>query len=147
VAILRNFTRVKSIVTIALLVLYSFASFGATVSQHFCMNQYVGATIEHLGHFEQTANACGKCGMTEDATKNGCCKTKTVQVKLEQSQKAVDGFLFKLFTDVAILPQSSFGAEHAVSILPIPVNKPTYYSSPPDKQGEPLYLIFCTYLI
>jgi hypothetical protein len=111
------------------------------------MNQYVGATIEHLGHFEPAEKACGKCGMSEDATKNGCCKTKTVQVKLEQSQKAVDGFLFKLFTEVAILPQGAIGFEPVISYVPRLVNTPIFYSSPPHKQGEPLYLFYCTYLI
>jgi hypothetical protein len=111
------------------------------------MNQYVGATVEHLGHFEPAEKACGKCGMSEDATKNGCCKTKTVQVKLEQAQKAVDGFVFKLFADVDILPQGIFGIAPAIYIVPVLANKPICYAEPPDKQGEPLYLIYCTYLI
>ena len=68
----------KKIAIILLLFVYGFTTVGATVDVHYCMNKYVGWELGDHNEDEK----CGKCGMTESKTKNGCCKDEVKQVKL-----------------------------------------------------------------
>ena len=58
----------KKALVILILITYSFATVGTTMHLHYCMNEYVGAS---LWDGDDTSE-CGKCGMKEK--KGGCCK-------------------------------------------------------------------------
>jgi hypothetical protein len=73
---------VKKVVAIFFVVIYGFASIGATVHTHYCMGKYVGTTL-----LESKDSKCGKCGMKEDAKKKGCCKDEHKEFKLKTDQQ------------------------------------------------------------
>jgi hypothetical protein len=135
---------VKKLVSILLIALYAFASIGATVKQHYCMNQFVGSQATYFGaHSEE--HKCGKCGMPEQEKPNGCCKSEKKDFKLKVDQQAAKTEID--FTNVvAILPQIYFTSSTAEVVKAGEVVA-KYFSPPPNIQGLALYDAYCSYLI
>ena len=91
----------KKIAIILLLFVYGFTTVGATVHVHYCMNKFVGWELGDHNEDEK----CGKCGMTESKTKNGCCKDEVKQVKLNGDyHKSAINNLAKLNLALYIIP-------------------------------------------
>lgn len=94
----------KKIAVIVLLLVYAGATTGATIHQHYCMNQFVGSSLWHTGKNSK----CGKCGMK--ATNNGCCKDEHKQAKLTtEHQKASFPQEFQLAKVASLLPFAEAG--------------------------------------
>ncbi len=124
----------RFLVTI-LMMLYMAGAMGATVHLHYCMGEFVGASLIH--HEE---HKCSKCGMVKKSMNNGCCQDEQITFKTAEHNKVTAVFAV---------------AYQAAAIVPAVVRyapyKPRYYSSaapsivrlysPPDKHGSPpLYL-------
>ena len=128
----------KKAIAIFFLIIYGFTSVGATVHSHYCMNKFVGASLWHNSN-----SKCGKCGMTEKNSK-GCCKDEHKQIKLKADhQKAVNDCYFFLDISPEILTyhtQPNFVESTISKTLP-------NANAPPPKQGIPIYILYCTYLI
>lgn len=130
----------KKIVAIFFLVVYGFASIGATLHTHYCMGEYVGTTL-----VENKNSKCGKCGMKESNKKNGCCKDehKEFKLKTDQQKASVAGFSHIVFAPV-VLPQYQ-----DYKIATPHVTKLCYsnYHPPPDIHNQNLQVLYCTFLI
>lgn len=73
----------RFIVTI-LTVLYMASAMGATVHLHYCMGDFVNASLIH--HDE---HKCDKCGMTKKSDDNGCCKDEHKTIKTAEHHKTI----------------------------------------------------------
>jgi hypothetical protein len=131
---------VKKLVAIFFLVLYGFASIGATVHTHYCMGEYVGTTL-----LKNKDSKCGKCGMKESNKKNGCCKDEHQEYKLkvDQQKSNVADFIHAFFVPVDLLKYNNY------TIVKLQVTKLCYsnYHPPPDIHNQNLQVLYCTFLI
>jgi hypothetical protein len=131
---------VKKLVVIFFLLIYGFASIGATVHTHYCMGEYVGTTL-----LENKNSKCGKCGMKEDAKKKGCCKDehKEFKLKTDQQKASVADFAHAVFALVELPQYQDY------KIAKLYVTKLCYsnYHPPPDIHNQNLQVLYCTFLI
>jgi hypothetical protein len=132
---------VKKAFIILLLFSYSVATMGATVHLHFCMNEYVGASLWH-----STNSQCGKCGMKEDAKKKGCCKDEHKQYKLKTDhQKGNSTDVIQFVTNPFLLAPT---ANYVLQILDSNcLNNYCNYHPPPNIHNQNLQVLYCTFLI
>jgi hypothetical protein len=131
---------VKKIVAIFFLVLYGFASIGATVHIHYCMGEYVGTTLS-----ENKNSKCGKCGMKEDAKKKGCCKDehKEFKLKTDHQKCTVANFAHAISAPVLLAPISYYNFTPQQ-------NRTFVYTTlhpPPNIQNQRLHLLYGVFLI
>jgi hypothetical protein len=72
----------KKIVAFFFMLIYSFATVGATIHTHYCMGKAIEASF-----FKDSHDFCSKCGMPSKDTK-GCCKeeAKYLKIKAEHSK-------------------------------------------------------------
>lgn len=82
----------KKLFATILAVIYLSTSMGATVHLHYCMGK-----LFSWGLTDKDSKICGQCGMPKNsksghcmAVKDGCCKDKHVQIKLNKDQKATE---------------------------------------------------------
>jgi hypothetical protein len=131
---------VKKLVVIFFLVIYGFASIGATVHTHYCMGEYVGTTL-----LENKGGKCGKCGMKESNKKNGCCKDEHKEYKLKiDHQKSV---VFNIVHFIAAPVLLSLIPSYNFTLLQ---NSKFVYSNlhpPPNKQKQRLHILYGVFLI
>ena len=88
---------VKKLSAILLLFIYSFASVGATVYIHYCMDERVGSSL-----FRDKEKKCGNCGMDKDGKKD-CCKNEKehLQLKVEHQKPVVLSSLCNIFATLS----------------------------------------------
>lgn len=67
--------------SILLLLLYSFSSTGTSLNLHYCMGEYAGASL-----FKKSDLPCSKCGMKE---RGGCCRDEEKLVKPNHSDHSL----------------------------------------------------------
>jgi hypothetical protein len=131
---------VKKLVAIFFLVMYGFASMGATVHTHYCMGEYVGTTL-----VQNKDSKCGKCGMKEDAKKKGCCKDehKEYKLKTDQQKSIIANFTYAILSPILITPTSNYN----FSVLKR--DKFTYanFYPPPNIQHIKLHVLYGVFLI
>jgi hypothetical protein len=66
----------KRILVTILAILYMASAMGATVHLHFCMGEFMGASLVH-----KDQHRCGKCGMLKTERDKGCCKDEHKTMK------------------------------------------------------------------
>jgi len=132
---------VKKAITIFFLVIYGFATVGATVRVHYCMEKFVGF---ELFHNNSTKDKCAKCGMKKSTNKKGCCKDETKQIKIEKEYKLTESAnkSFSVFCQKDIY----FKTYSFVRSLKIGSK---FYHAPTLSLAKtvPIYVFDCTYLI
>lgn len=118
-----------------LMMLYMAGAMGATVHLHYCMGDFVGASLIH--HEE---HKCSKCGMVNKSMDNGCCQDEQVTLKTAEHNKVSSSFSFSQQA-ITPVPSNTY----------FPAYKPHYFGhavlsvaplySPPDKwRTVPIYL-------
>jgi hypothetical protein len=131
---------VKKAIAIFFLVVYGFTSIGATLHDHYCMDEYVGTTMWKVENAK-----CGKCGMKETANKKGCCKDeqKEFKIKTDHQKANVAEYVKVLFTPVLL----SEYLDYKIAIPTIIKLCYSNYHPPPDIGIQNLQVLYCTYLI
>jgi hypothetical protein len=131
---------VKKIIAIFFLITYGFTSIGATLHEHYCMNEYVGTTM-----WKATNERCGKCGMKEDASKKGCCKDEQKEFKLKTDHEKTNTAKYVKIFFLVLHTQEFFLFNIAIA----PASKQCYtnYRPPPDIGIYDLQVLHCTFLI
>jgi hypothetical protein len=131
---------VKKLVVIFFLLIYGFASVGATVHTHYCMGEYVGATL-----LENKGGKCGKCGMKESNKKNGCCKDehKEFKLKTDHQKGSVADFVKVISAPVLLtpIPYYHFTLQQNSTFLRTDVRPP------PNIQKLRLHILYAVFLI
>lgn len=134
-----NFDLMKKTVVILLMLIYGFATMGATVHLHYCMNEFVGWSL--LG---SKGNKCGKCGMGEK-DKEGCCKDEHKQFKLKTDHQhaGVTAFLIIVLAPAITTPVPYFNFQ---PFLQIAEGSSTCHA-PPTPGDIKLHALYCVFLI
>lgn len=130
-------TAMKKISLIALLVIYSLASFGIGIKQFYCCGVLKSTTVHFIGEKEQQ---CAK----EDK-EDGCCKTKyqVFQVKDNHISAGDINTSLKYATDLHL----DAPVFELVFIDPQLSRKGYTSHAPPLHHGIPLYILHCVYRI
>ncbi|MDO6429964.1 hypothetical protein Q4E93_05180 [Flavitalea sp. BT771] len=137
----------KKAFAIILAVVYLSTSMGATVHMHYCMGK-----LFSWGLVNQESQNCGLCGMPKSnkgghcmTMKDGCCKDKQTQIKLDKDQKnsepAYEVFSLPYETITTSLPV--LADIYAVSHI---VGHPTA-NAPPNPGKVPVFLRNCSFRI
>lgn len=130
----------KKIVAIFFVVIYGFASIGATVHTHYCMGEYVGTTL-----LENKGGKCGKCGMKEDAKKKGCCKDehKEFKLKTDQQKANISNIIFVPIAPALLSSITNY------NVKPLQNNKlaSSNLHPPPIIQQLRLHILYAVFLI
>src|SRR5437868_537361 len=88
----------KRILVTILSILYMASAMGATVHLHYCMGEFMDASLMH-----RDEHKCGKCGMLKTEKDNGCCKDEHKTLKTAEHHAAK--LAFHLATaDPAVVP-------------------------------------------
>lgn len=129
----------KKAVVILLLLIYGYATMGATVHLHYCMNEFVGWSL-----LNSKAEKCGKCGMDEK-DKEGCCKDERKQIKLKTDhQKAgVSAFLTMVLAPAITTPVPDFNFQPFLQVT----ERYSPCHAPPDIGDIKLHVLHCVFLI
>jgi hypothetical protein len=131
----------KKIAIIILLSVYSVSSIGATIHLHYCMGKFVNWSVTQVEN-----DVCGKCGMKEDASKEGCCKDehKEIKIKSEHQKAALQSEVNKVFfTPVIVQPFPKFLLLNNYSTK----NKLVVFYPPPKLPSQKRYILFGVFLI
>jgi hypothetical protein len=132
---------VKKFVAILFLVIYGFGTIGATVHTHYCMGEYVGASL-----LQSKNSKCGKCGMKEDSKKKGCCQDeqKEFKLKIDQKKSSILDFIYAKSAPFLLVhtPDYHFELLQQKSLFII-----TNLSPPPLIQKERLHVLYGVFLI
>ncbi|MFP5040009.1 HYC_CC_PP family protein [Parasediminibacterium sp. JCM 36343] len=128
----------KKLVAIFFLVIYSLTTVGANLQSHYCMGEYIGASLYHTAK-----EKCGRCGMTK-AKSEGCCKDEHIYVKLKREHQTQHTINFSFFSIPIILP--SFFIHNQIGTTSI-AKTCTPIHAPPNLLGQKIYILNCVYLI
>lgn len=83
---------------------------GATVHLHYCMGEYVNASLIH-----NEEHQCGKCGMKKPTQKKGCCHDEHKTFKTAEHHSAT--IVYDLIQHSSeLLPNIAFGQYYAAKI-------------------------------
>ncbi len=109
---------------------------GATVHLHYCMGEYVNATlINHDDH------ECGKCGMKKPVQKKGCCHDEQKTFKTAEHHSA--SFTYDLSYQPAAFPPSLNYSRYIPAKLAFTQRNITPIHAPPPIISDcPIYLQF-----
>lgn len=131
------FCKVKRIIVILVLLVYSSATMGATIHLHYCMNEFTGWSLLHYDE----DNKCGKCGMTEK--KGGCCKDEHKQIKIEADHQSSVAKSIQLVTAPALVTPFVTHIFRATSLPYCTL----LLNAPPHVPKWRLHLVNCVFLI
>lgn len=136
-----NFTLLKKLATILLLILYTTGTIGATVHMHYCMGKLVSWGITNT-----TKAACGKCGMKQKTEQKGCCKDehKTIKVKAEHQKGDTTNVTAPLLYSTLHTTQYTMYTQPSV---PASITVTNYYHPPPQALHTRLYVLYGVFLI
>ena len=130
----------KKLVVIFFLVIYGFASIGATVHTHYCMGEYVGTSL-----LENEGGKCGKCGMKESTKKNGCCNDehKEFKLKTDHQKGSVADFVKTISAPILLtsIPYYNFSLQQSSKFTN------TSLRPPPNIQKQRLFILYAVFLI
>ena len=118
---------------ILLLFVYSTSSFGITVYKHYCMNEFVGASL-----FPNKDNECDKCGMKRNNPY--CCKDK--QVKLKTGHQKVEKTQNTQLLSTVTLALSNIPFHTVITTKSYSVSNTSLIIGSP-----PLHILYCIFLI
>jgi len=123
------------------MLIYSFATVGATVRVHYCMEKFVGF---ELFHSNSVKDKCAKCGMKKSTTKKACCKDETKQIKIEKEYKLTES-VNKSFV---VFSQKNVSFKLYSFSEPLEITG-KFYHAPTFSLAKtvPIYVFDCTYRI
>lgn len=104
------------------------------------MNKFVGWDLTDVEN-----EKCGKCGMTEDATKKGCCKDEHKQLKIDSDQKSSNVASLVDVSHAPIILQPLYSFSFQINKFEKVTN--TYFHPPPLLPIQKLTILYCTFLI
>jgi hypothetical protein len=123
-----------------LAVLYLSSAVGATVHLHYCMNKLVNWSL-----WAKKGDNCSKCGMSKtEKQATGCCKDEQKHVKVENDQKAAEGYHMLQLNSVTI---SVVFVELPVIYLPSVIEKRPLSHGPPRSGTIAEYIRNCVFRI
>jgi hypothetical protein len=70
----------KRFITSILIIIYATFSAGATMHLHYCMGEFVNASL-----FDTNSGSCSKCGMDNHSADNDCCKDVEITAKISDA--------------------------------------------------------------
>lgn len=124
----------RFLVTI-LSVLYMASAMGATVHLHYCMGEYMGASLIH-----EEEHHCAKCGMTKTSDDNGCCKDEHKTFKTSEHQSAKAAFDQIVPAAIPQLPVSYYCYSQRLAFVPVSKVALTAHAPPSLWRVNPIYL-------
>jgi len=124
---------VKQILTILLLILYSFSSIGATVKAHLC-----------AGKVQKCF--CGKATKNKATTKDTCCAEKTTFVKKQDLHQFNE---LPAFKQALLLPKhpAEFYTLITAPVFELKIKAKAHSKKGLLFTGPPIYALDCLYLI
>lgn len=123
---------------IVFLIIYGFTSIGATVHLHYCMKEFVGASLWHSDN-----NKCGKCGMqTKKAA--GCCEDEHKQIKIDSEHQKV--FPQSLFSPLFTPSLRSFFSDHPF-VKYVGSKNLLFINGSPPKLAIAAFILHCNFRI
>ncbi|HWK05111.1 MAG TPA: hypothetical protein VNS58_15830 [Puia sp.] len=137
----------KKVFATILAVIYLSSSMGATIHLHYCMGKLFSWSLT-----DEDSKNCGHCGMPKSsmgghcmAVKDGCCKDKHAQVKVDKDQKATESaYKFLQFSYVALPGRLAILPDlYVASYI---AGYPTT-NAPPDPDKVPVFIRNCTFRI
>lgn len=114
-----------------MLLLYSFATVGATVHMHYCMNRLTGISL-----IDTKQAVCNNCGMLKTKAR-GCCHDECKQIRLQADQLITTACEAPVQFALALPPQA-VTYNHTINPLAITVEKVSH--APPNRQLQKLYI-------
>lgn len=131
----------KRILVTILSILYMANAMGATVHLHYCMGEFMGASLVH-----KDEHKCGKCGMERTEKDNGCCKDEHKTLKTAEHHAAK--LAFHLASADAVVP-AQFNHHPNYSLLSSPLRfKGPFPNAPPGVYRPcPIYIYVCNFRI
>lgn len=135
----------KKIFVLFLAFVYSIASSGMLLSEHYCGGEYVDSQIEWVAGVTN-AELCGSCGM-EAEEDNACCESKTQHLKKTIDQQSDYHQVWNFVTWVSVLP-----TEIAIYYTPAPDSylseqSVLYQLQKPPPKTLPIFKEICCYRI
>jgi hypothetical protein len=132
----------KRILVTILSFLYMASAMGATVHLHYCMGEFMGASLVH-----KHEHKCDKCGMVKTEDDNGCCKDEHKTIKTAEHHAAKLAFDLASI-EPAIIPELLIPRDVA-SIHSAPLQlKGAFANAPPGAcRPCPIYIYVCNFRI
>lgn len=129
----------KKLIAIFFILIYSFATAGATIHSHYCMGEYMGSSL-----FHSKSDKCSKCGM-KAAKSKGCCKDehKFVSLKREHNQAKASAEVPNFFAENSLPVYITYNiatVSHKIETVAI-------IHPPPLIHKQRLHLLNCVFLI
>jgi len=129
----------KKTAVLLVMLFYGFATMGATIQLHYCMNDYVEWTVS----CKEKNKKCGKCGMKEK--NDGCCKTEHSSFKVKDTHIAASEISYHpKFVTETIIDYASFQIEEFKKQEQFFNLRP---HAPPLTGGIPLFITHCVFRI
>lgn len=121
------------------MLIYGSATMGATVHLHYCMNEFVGWSLN-----QNKDEKCGRCGM-EEKDKEGCCKDEQQHFKLktDHQKTAVAALLTNIAAPAITTPVPDFNFQPFFQIA----ERYLHCHAPPDIGKIKLHVLHCVFLI
>lgn len=126
----------KKVVVYIIALLYIWLSTGAIVHMHYCMGKFVGSSLWSNNNNE--TEVCGKCNMSQKASKHKCCKDEKKLVKVVEDQKIADSVY-----QISQLNYTGITLNYfTISETPVPsqVQEKLRSNSPPVYYRVPIYI-------
>lgn len=127
----------KKTLTLSLLFLFLITNSGMAVSLHWC-----GHKLSSIDFFSTDKHKCG-CG--KKAIKPGCCKDKTITLKVKSDLAKANQFAFN-----NSVPKFIFSTANHFDILSLAnykCERSEFYYPPPIKPKVPDYILYGVFLI
>jgi len=130
----------RKLIAIPLLVLYITAVSGMMIQLHFCGDKLLSWKVNE----SKTASCCGDTAGTAATEKTveeeGCCKDKTITLKIKQEQNRVSQLQLQLSALQSVPATASFIIPETVALIRADVHTAYRANAPPGLwQNIPLY--------
>jgi hypothetical protein len=137
---IHKFASLKKLAVIFVLLIYSSTTIGATVTLHYCMDEFVGWSLLH-----KNDGTCGKCGM-EEKDKEGCCNDEQKHFKLKIDQQKSNAGHFINFIPIPIQVSPLVLNVNIHSYSKITDSYPSCHA-PPGSEKKKLNIFNCVFLV
>lgn len=131
----------KSILISLIMLFYLFTTCGVYLSLHYC-----GGKLKSLSFIPYEKNNGCCCGKKYKSRK-GCCKYKTVYIKLKDNQKATEQLKSIIPAERMILFANAFNTNLNLSLTLSEASKEVYLKPPLLFSSNALYLTYRSLLI
>jgi hypothetical protein len=125
---------VKKVIALFVLIIYGFSTFGAAVNFHYCCGK-----LDKINFIRLTQKSCCKMAGGHAQENKGCCKDKSISLKLKGEQTAATIFTSTPLSIAIIHPFT----RHSFSTYAITCNiVPEVFAPPPIIDFSKLYCTF-----